>query len=139
MKLTLFLAFLILTTPAVAHADGARLVSIAQHHLGTNPTGWRRLWCGKYLALVLRKAGYKPPRNEASSLAYLKIGHQVPARHARPGDIVVTRRRGGGHVGIFVKWVRGRMQLISGNAGRRPGKVRYGTYSLGRVVGVRRL
>lgn len=135
---TLLIAtFLVAFNPApYAHAAGSPS-AIAERYLGTNPTKMRRLWCANFVGMIERKAGR---RGSGSNLAksYLRAPgyHRVPLKAVRRDDIVVTGRRGGGHVGYFRKWVGGKLQLISGNS--RGGKVAIGLYAPSRVLGVRR-
>jgi uncharacterized protein (TIGR02594 family) len=65
--------------------------------------------------------------------SYLSYGRRVSS--PQPGDIVVLYRPGGGHVGYFMGWKDGKIELISGNHGR---KVAIGTYPKSRVLGFRR-
>ena len=94
------------------HSGGSTpLVSIARGYIGTNPTGRSRLWCGAFIDLVLRKAGYKGGGNLAS--AYARYGRKVSAQ---VGAIAVMYRKGGGHVGIVSGFdSKGKVIVISGN------------------------
>lgn len=119
---------------------GSNAVSIAKRYLGTNPTGWNRLWCARWLNMVEQKAGRKGTgSNFAKSFA--RYGKPVSLANARPGDIVVTGRKGGGHVGYLVTKNGKTVTLISGNSGGRgPGRrvVAQGNYPVSRIIAVRR-
>lgn len=112
--------------------SNSRAISIARRYLGGNPTGQRSKWCADFMNLVEKKAGRKGTgsRSSKSFLAYGK-----PVSNPQPGDIVVLYRPGGGHVGYFMGWKDGKIELISGNHGR---KVGIGTYPKSRVLGFRR-
>lgn len=123
--------------------DQARVgktVEIAKRHLGTNPTGWKRLWCAKWLNMIEQKAGRK---GTGSNLAksFASYGRKVSLSQARPGDIGVVGRKGGGHV-FYVLEVKGRkIVAISGNSGGRgPGRrvVSIGSYDASRLIALRR-
>ena len=63
------------------------LIAVAMRYLGSrNPTGKRGPWCGHFLNLVLRQAGY---RTMPSGLARdaLKLGPRIA--HAVPGSVVM--------------------------------------------------
>lgn len=103
------------------------LGAIAGRYLGGNPTGWRRLWCGNFMRLVVRQAGLPdlPSGNVARSWA----GYGHPSG-AVPGAIGVMR----GHVGIVIGRCAGGVLLRSGNHNRRVGD---GCYALGRFIAFR--
>lgn len=111
-------------------------VAIARRYLGGNPTGRRSQWCADFLNLVERKAGRE---GTGSRLARSYLGYGRPVADPRPGDIVVlwrgSRRGTAGHVGYFLGWKGGRLELLSGNHGRR---VAIATYPRSRVLGYRR-
>lgn len=119
---------------------GGQVLSIAKRYLGTNPTKMRRLWCAAWLGMVERKAGRKGTGSNFAK-SYAKYGKAVSLAQARPGDIVVTGRKGGGHVGYLVAKNGRTVTLISGNSGGRgPGRrvVAQGNYSVSRIIAVRR-
>lgn len=105
------------------------LVSEARKYLGTNPTGRSTLWCGAFMDLVLRRTGYKGGGNLAR--AYAKYGTRVSGPQV--GAIaVMSRGRGGGHVGV-VSGVdaNGNPIIISGNHNRTTAE---SVYPAGRVL-----
>ncbi len=112
--------------------SNARAISVARRYLGGNPTGHRSQWCADFMNLVEKKVGRKGTGSR-SSRSYLAYGK--PVSSPQPGDIVVLYRPGGGHVGYFMGWKDGKIELISGNHGR---KVGIGTYPKSRVLGFRR-
>jgi uncharacterized protein (TIGR02594 family) len=123
---------------AVSHqastaAIGNSLVAQARAYLGTNPTGWRSLWCGRFMAMVAPAAAAK-----VKNPNYAKDWLQLPRTSGRVGDIAVMGRRGGGHVGVVSGFdAKGNPIIVSGNAGRRKGgsrTVHEGTYSRHRIL-----
>lgn len=105
------------------------LVSEARKYLGTNPTGRSTLWCGAFMDLVLRRTGHKGGGNLAR--AYAKYGTRVSGPQV--GAIaVMSRGRGGGHVGV-VSGVdaNGNPIIISGNHNRTTAE---SVYPAGRVL-----
>lgn len=90
------------------------LVVTASKHLGTNPTGWARLWCARFVALIAPELAKKIDNpNLARSWAHL------PKTKAKPGAIVVLTRGGNpkaGHIGIVKRVLKnGDVEVISGN------------------------
>jgi uncharacterized protein (TIGR02594 family) len=107
---------------------GSSAISVARRYLGSNPTGHSRRWCAYFMNMVERKLG-RPGTGSGMARSYASYGRRVS--DPRPGDIAVLRRRGGGHVGYVMSVSGGRVQLISGNHGR---KVGIGSYPRSRVI-----
>ena len=100
-------------SPAGASFGGSDLVAEARRYLGGNPTGRKALWCGAFMDMVLKKTGHKGGGNLAR--AYASYGQRISGPQV--GAIaVMTRGRGGGHVGV-VSGVdaSGNPIIISGN------------------------
>jgi uncharacterized protein (TIGR02594 family) len=98
------------------------LIVEARRHLGTNPTTRARLWCARFMNLVLQRTGYRGTGSDLA-MSFAKYGHQIS--RPRVGAIAVMRRKGGGHVGIVTAVPgKGRIVLLSGNDGRRRERVR---------------
>ena len=116
--------------PTSEHPKG--LLQEAKKYLGGNPTGWRSLWCARFIAYIapavaerLKRMGLNP--NWARD--YAKLDR---SKDPKPGDIVVLTRGSGGHIGILDHFDKhGNPVIISGNHGH---KVGIGTYSKGRVI-----
>jgi uncharacterized protein (TIGR02594 family) len=100
------------TKPTLSGLGSSSLVTEARKYIGTNPTGRRSLWCGAFMDMVLKRAGYSGGGNLA--LGYRHYGHRVSGPQV--GAIAVMGRRGGGHVGV-VSGVdpSGNPIIISGN------------------------
>ncbi len=91
------------------------LVSRMERDLGTNPTGWARVWCGQYLGMIAQSLGMTPPAGFPLATAWARFG--VPAAPA-PGVVAVMKH----HVGVVRRVIdRDRVEIISGNHNRRVG------------------
>jgi uncharacterized protein (TIGR02594 family) len=98
--------------PAAAGFGSSSLVAEARKYLGTNPTGWKSLWCGAFMDMVLKRTGHPGGGNLAK--AYANYGPRVSGPQV--GAIAVMGRKGGGHVGV-VSGVdpNGNPIIVSGN------------------------
>ncbi len=113
--------------PQVASWGSSGLVDRARSYLGTNPTGWRSLWCGRFMAMVAPSAAARV-RNPALARSWGSLPHTSP----HVGAIAVMARRGGGHVGIVSGFdSSGNPIIVSGN---NRGAVREGAYPASRVI-----
>lgn len=115
----------------VSHSYGS-LINKAESYLGTNPTGWRHVWCGRFMAMIApEQASRIRNPNLARDWATLPGAHKG---QGSPGDIVVLSRGRGGHVGVLKGYDgRGNPIIISGNHGRSVG---VGAYPAYRVIAV---
>jgi uncharacterized protein (TIGR02594 family) len=119
-------------TPAAMATPGSvgssNIVAEARRYLGGNPTSLGRLWCARFMNLVLQHSGY---RGTGSDLArsFASYGQRVSGPQV--GAIAVMGRRGGGHVGV-VSGIDGSGNpiVVSGNNGNR---VREAPISRGRI------
>lgn len=104
------------------------LVSRARAFLGTNPTGWAHVWCGRFMAMIAPSAAAKL-RNPNWAKDWLALPHTS----ARVGAIaVLSRGRRGGHIGVVSGFdVRGNPVIVSGNHGHRVGE---GIYPRSRIL-----
>jgi uncharacterized protein (TIGR02594 family) len=57
-------------------------------------------WCGLLLAVVAKRAGKPVPKHPLWALSWQKFGTRVT--DAMLGDVLVFKRHGGGHVGLYV-------------------------------------
>jgi uncharacterized protein (TIGR02594 family) len=100
------------TTSVFGGFGSNALIAEARKYIGTNPTGRRRLWCGAFMDMVLRRTGHEGGGNLA--LGYAHYGQRISG--PRVGAIAVMSRRGGGHVGIVTGIdSNGNPIIISGN------------------------
>lgn len=105
------------------------VVAEARRHLGGNPTGRGRLWCARFMNMVLQRSGYRGTGSDMAS-SFAQYGQRVSGPQV--GAIaVMSRGRRGGHVGVVTGTdTAGNPIVISGNNGNR---VREATVSRGRI------
>lgn len=104
------------------------LVDRARHYLGTNPTGKRSLWCGRFMALIAPAAAAKV-KNPDMARDWASL-HRVPPQ---VGAIaVMSRGKRGGHVGVVTGFdANGNPIVVSGNHNNTVGE---GVYPRSRVI-----
>jgi len=100
------------------------LVAKARSYLGTNPTGMSAAWCARFMNMVLEKSGQ---RGTGSNMARSFAGYGRRVAGPQVGAIaVMSRGRGGGHVGIVSGVDKsGNPVIISGNHNRKVGEAVY--------------
>jgi uncharacterized protein (TIGR02594 family) len=115
-------------TYGASSGAGSDLVSEARRWIGTNPTGWAHVWCGRFMNFVLERTGR---RGTGSNTAFSFAGYGRRVSGPQVGAIAVMGRRGGGHVGV-VSGIdpHGNPILISGNHGHQ---VAEAVYPRGRI------
>ncbi len=96
------------------------IVTEARRWIGTNPTGWERLWCARFMNFVLKRIGHRGTGSDTAS-SFASYGRRVAG--PRVGAIaVMTRGANGGHVGVVSGIDRhGNPIIISGNHNKRVG------------------
>jgi uncharacterized protein (TIGR02594 family) len=106
----------------------SNIVTEARRYIGGNPTGRSRLWCARFMNMVLKRSGHRGTGSDMAS-SFAHYGRRVSGPQV--GAIAVIGRRGGGHVGV-VSGVdrRGNPIIVSGNHGHR---VAEAVYPRGRV------
>lgn len=109
---------------SAGHADSG-LVAAARRYIGTNPTGWRSLWCGRFMAMIAPAAARKV-KNPNMARDWAK-GRLPQISSPQIGAIaVMTRGKRGGHVGVVSGIAKnGDPIIISGNHNRRVGEAQY--------------
>lgn len=106
----------------------SNVVDAARQYIGGNPTGRSRLWCARFMNMVLQRSGYQGTGSDMAS-SFAGYGQRISGPQV--GAIAVMGRRGGGHVGIVSGIdASGNPIVISGNHGHR---VAESVYSRGRV------
>ena len=119
------------TPEATAAPDSfgsSNIVTEARRFLGGNPTGMGRLWCARFMNLVLQHSGYRGTGSDMAR-SFASYGRRVPGPQV--GAIAVMARRGGGHVGVVSGIdASGNPIVVSGNNGNR---VREAPISRGRI------
>lgn len=108
--------------------SSSNVVAEARRFIGGNPTGRSRLWCARFMNMVLKLSGH---RGTGSDMARSFASYGTRVSGPQVGAIAVMGRRGGGHVGV-VSGIdpKGNPIVVSGNHGRR---VAESTYSRGRI------
>jgi uncharacterized protein (TIGR02594 family) len=113
---------------ASAGLGSSNVVAEARRYLGGNPTGRGRLWCARFMNLVLERSGFKGTGSDMAR-SFASYGQRVSGPQI--GAIAVMARRGGGHVGVVSGIdANGNPILVSGNNGNR---VREAAYPRGRI------
>ena len=106
----------------------SNVVAEARRYLGGNPTGRGRLWCARFMNMVLERTGLHGTGSDLAR-SFASYGQRVSGPQV--GAIAVMGRRGGGHVGIVSGIdAGGNPILVSGNNGNR---VREAPISRGRI------
>jgi uncharacterized protein (TIGR02594 family) len=110
------------------HSSGSDVVAEARRWIGSNPTGWAHVWCGRFMNFVLERTGRRGTGSNLA-LSFAHYGRRVSGPQI--GAIAVMGRSGGGHVGV-VSGIdpHGNPILISGNHGHQ---VAEAVYPRGRI------
>jgi uncharacterized protein (TIGR02594 family) len=104
------------------------VVRMARRYIGTNPTGRRSLWCGRFMNFVLERSGHKGTGSDLAR-SFAHYGRRVSGPQI--GAIAVMSRRHGGHVGVVSGIdAHGNPIIISGNHNHR---VAESVYPRGRI------
>lgn len=72
-------------------------------------------WCGLFVAYVAMRAGKPVPASPLWALSWASWGTKAPA--AQLGDVLVFKRDGGGHVGLYVGEDASAYHVLGGNQG----------------------
>ena len=84
------------------------LVMAARAHLGTNPTGWAHVWCGKFMSLIAPQAAAKIDNPNAA-----RNWAQLPSvGGCRVGAVAVMPH----HVGVVSECNGRKIRMVSGNS-----------------------
>ena len=106
----------------------SNVVAEARRYIGSNPTGRGRLWCARFMNMVLQRSGLRGTGSDMAR-SFASYGQRVSGPQV--GAIAVMSRRGGGHVGVVSGIdASGNPILVSGNSGHR---VRETAYPRGRI------
>ena len=118
------------SSQAAAEGSSSNVVAEARRHLGGNPTGRGRLWCARFMNMVLQHSGYRGTGSDMAR-SFASYGQRVSGPQV--GAIaVMARGRSGGHVGVITGIdAKGNPIMISGNNGNR---VREAPISRGRIL-----
>jgi uncharacterized protein (TIGR02594 family) len=106
----------------------SNVVAEARRYLGGNPTGRGRLWCARFMNMVLERSGHHGTGSDLAR-SFASYGQRVSGPQV--GAIAVMGRRGGGHVGVVSGIdAGGNPIVVSGNNGH---PVREAPVSRGRI------
>ena len=125
---------------AMASGYGSsNVVSEARRHLGGNPTGRGRLWCARFMNMVLQHSGYRGTGSDMAN-SFAKYGQRVSGPQVGAIAVMSRGRRGGRSVTDTQRFdavgvitgidASGNPIMISGNNGNR---VREAPVSRGRI------
>jgi uncharacterized protein (TIGR02594 family) len=105
------------------------LVAEARRYIGGNPTGRGRLWCARFMNMVLENSGH---RGSGSDMAHSFASYGQRISGPQVGAIaVMSRGKRGGHVGVVSGIdASGNPIVVSGNHGHR---VAESVYSKSRI------
>jgi uncharacterized protein (TIGR02594 family) len=92
-------------------------------------------WCGLFISNVVTDAGYVPVKNALRALSWVDWGNGVSLKDASLGDVLVFKRPGGGHVGLYVGEEKDFFYVLGGN---QSNQVNVGKIAKSRCVAVRR-
>jgi uncharacterized protein (TIGR02594 family) len=95
-------------------------------------------WCSTFVNFCALEAGYERT-GKLNARSWLNIGLKIPISDARPGDVLIFERGNSGwegHVTFFVSASASSARCLGGN---QNDEVNIATYSLSKLLGVRRL
>jgi uncharacterized protein (TIGR02594 family) len=106
----------------------SNVVAEARRYIGGNPTSRGRLWCARFMNMVLQRSGLHGTGSDMAR-SFASYGQRVSGPQI--GAIAVMGRRGGGHVGVVSGIdASGNPIVVSGNHGHR---VAESAYPRGRI------
>lgn len=81
-------------------------------------------WCALFVSIIMKRAGREPVENPLWALNWANFGVNV----GKPmlGDVLVFKRNGGGHVGLYVGEDISAYHVLGGNQGDKVCIVRIG-------------
>ena len=107
----------------------SNVVAEARRYIGGNPTGRGRLWCARFMNMVLQRSGHTGTGSDMAR-SFSSYGQRISGPQV--GAIaVMSRGRRGGHVDV-VSGIddKGNPIIVSGNHGNR---VAESVYARGRI------
>ena len=101
------------TKETVGDADNPEILNWAKE-LGLNSYLHDSIaWCGLFIAIVAKRAGKDVVKDPLWAANWLKFGN--PANEAMLGDVLVFKRPGGNHVGLYVAEDATTYHVLGGN------------------------
>lgn len=113
------------TVEAPGEADNPVILGWAEELGGTVARDYRVdsiPWCGLFMAVVAQRAAKPLPEKPLWALDWARFG--VAAAIPALGDVLVFRRSGGGHVGLYVGEDPDAYHVLGGNQNDRVGFTR---------------
>lgn len=92
-------------------------------------------WCGLFVAIVAKRAGFPFTQEALGAKNWLKWGQPILPENASLGDVLVFGREGGGHVGLYVGEDGDAYHVLGGN---QSDAVNITRIAKSRLLGVRR-
>jgi len=93
-------------------------------------------WCGLFMGVVAKRAGYQPPKICVRASSWDTWGNPVALKDMSLGDAVRLERPGGGHIALCVGHdVQGKVHLLGGNQSNAVNIMRF---DMSRIAAVRR-
>jgi uncharacterized protein (TIGR02594 family) len=93
-------------------------------------------WCGLFMAYVAIRGQKHVPMKSYDILRALKwVGFGTPVAEAMLGDVLIFRRPGGGHVGMYIGEDDKAYHVLGGNQSNMVSILRF---DKARIVGIRR-
>jgi len=74
-------------------------------------------WCGLFVGVCAQRAEWELPKQHLRALAWAEFGNKVGNNEAVLGDVLVFKRNGGGHVGLYVAEDANNFYVLGGNQG----------------------
>ena len=121
------------TAEAVGAADNPEILGWASEVGARDYRADSIPWCGLFMAVVAQRAGKTLPEKPLWALSWARFGGAADAPSL--GDVLVFRRDGGGHVGLYVGEDATAFHVLGGNQGDRVGFARI---ARGRLYAARR-
>jgi len=90
-------------------------------------------WCGLWMAIVTKRAGWEPVDNPLWARNWAKFGEAVDKPML--GDVLVFSREAGGHVGMYVGESAKSFHVLGGN---QSNAVSFALIDKGRLIAARR-
>ena len=105
-------------------SSGSSVVAEARRWIGTNPTDRKSLWCARFMNFVLKRVGLSGTSSDMAN-SFASYGQRLAG--PKVGAIaVMSRGRGGGHVGVVSGFdSHGDPIVISGNHSHRVAEAVY--------------
>lgn len=92
-------------------------------------------WCGLFMGIIAKRAGYEPPRDFLAAKNWLNFGLTVPVHDAKLSDILIYSRPGGNHVALYTGENAHAFLNFGGNQSNAVG---FAWIDKSRLIGVRR-